>query len=298
MRIISETARGAWLADRAGSWATVGGVAGTGFEAYARILHPVGAELADLSTTDEWGHHPVLEEATWTWSQVAERTGRVMHPLVQYRRLTTDETLLDYPDGWGVSPSSEGWLDPDLLAALTRHLVTTTPDDVVVGIWNGWGLPDAGQAYVSFAMATDGGDDGDDEEPAEWHADFERMQRERAASVSKEFRAAIDNGPHFEYPNRSFVLLQSSLSELSNPGWGYGAGIGWTTNSPEPAPQLVWPEDHAWVVATEIDWDSTVVAGTREVVDAILRDPTYETFEVHEGDELSWEGDLINPAIG
>jgi hypothetical protein len=53
--LLTEAVRGAWLVDRAGRWATVGGVAGTGFEAYARLLHPLQAHRTDPDTTDEWG---------------------------------------------------------------------------------------------------------------------------------------------------------------------------------------------------------------------------------------------------
>lgn len=82
--------------------------------------------------------------------------------------------------------------------------------------------------------------------------------------------------------------------KLSNPDWGYGAGIGWTTARPEPAPQLVWPQDHAWAVASEIDWDSTIVGGPRSVIDAILDDASLEAYEVSQDDDLTWDGDLIN----
>lgn len=53
--------------------------------------------------------------------------------------------------------------------------------------------------------------------------------------------------------------------------------------------------DHTWVVASEEDWDSTIVAGSRALVDSILADDHFEAFEVHEDDDLSWDGDLLNP---
>lgn len=62
----------------------------------------------------------------------------------------------------------------------------------------------------------------------------------------------------------------------------YRAGIGWTSFHPGPCPQLVWPQDRAWVVASEIDWDSTIVAGSRSLVDDVFADETLETFEVDE----------------
>lgn len=91
MRLLSEPSRGDWLVARAGRWASVGGVAGTGFEAYARLLHPVGAHREDLDTTDERGDHPDVEHTRWRWAEVARRNDRVMHPLVQWQRLTDDE---------------------------------------------------------------------------------------------------------------------------------------------------------------------------------------------------------------
>jgi hypothetical protein len=291
VRIIEDVSRGEWLAARAGRWASVGGVAGTGFDAYARLLHPIGVRREDLDVTLEWGQHPVVEKTQWAWATIASRTGRTMHPLVQSRRLTNNERLMDFPDGWSLEQSREGWLDPILLAALTAHLSTTSPDDIVIAIWNGWGLPQQIQAYTSVTSASS---DPDDTESERWQEEFETRQRETISAVSESFRRAVEGGPHFDYPGREFVLLQSSLRDLANPAWGMGRGIGWTTNHPEPAPQLVWPQDRAWVVASEIDWDSTIVAGTREVIDAILSDPTFEAFEVHEDDDLTWDGDEIN----
>ena len=71
-----DVERGAWLRARAGAWATVGGVAGTGFEAYARILHPVRAWRTDPTITDEWGSPLIVEDTRWGWAEVARRNAR------------------------------------------------------------------------------------------------------------------------------------------------------------------------------------------------------------------------------
>jgi hypothetical protein len=81
--LLTEAARGEWIIERAGRWATVGAVAGTGFEAYARLLHPVDAHRTDPNTLDEWGNPVDVEHTRWRWAEVARRNGRVMHPLVQ-----------------------------------------------------------------------------------------------------------------------------------------------------------------------------------------------------------------------
>ena len=47
--------------------------------------------------------------------------------------------------------------------------------------------------------------------------------------------------------------------------------------------------------ATEIDWDSTLVAGSSPMVDAILGDARLEAFAVEYGDDLTWYGDTLSP---
>ena len=51
----------------------------------------------------------------------------------------------------------------------------------------------------------------------------------------------------------------------------------------------------SWCIATEIDWDSTLIAGPYPVTQGILDDERLETFEVDYGDDLSWYGDHVNP---
>ena len=58
---------------------------------------------------------------------------------------------------------------------------------------------------------------------------------------------------------------------------------------------LIWPLDHAWCTATDIDWDSTLIAGPDSVASGILGDERLEAFEVGYDDDLSWFGDSVNP---
>lgn len=58
---------------------------------------------------------------------------------------------------------------------------------------------------------------------------------------------------------------------------------------------LIWPKDRSWCIATEIDWDSTLVAGSAATCAAVLADDRLEAFEVGYGDDLSWLGDTVNP---
>lgn len=247
MELLTDVGCGDWLLARVGDGARVGGVAGVGFEAYARILHPVPAHRVDLEVADEWGMHPLLEETRWPWSRVAQRQGLTMHPLVQWNRLADIHQGVDFDDGWRVGQTREGFFDLDLLAALTEPLgaATGTPDQVVAAIWNG-----------SYANR---------------------------------------KGPFLEWPDREFVLFATSTVELADPTWPERSGVGVQSGSSDISPQLLWPADRSWIVASEIDWDSTIVAGSRSLVDAVLANEQFEAFEVGEDDDLTYEGDTINP---
>ncbi len=291
MRFTADVERGGWLLARVGE-VGVGSVAGTGFEAYARILHPVEAIRRDATITDEWGNPAIVAEAMWPWAEVAARNGRVMHPLVQWRRLTDDEdeAAMSFDDGWEVGQTVEGWFDPKLLAALGVHLraATEAPEQVTAGVWNGFGELNTPSDAV-FVAATDG-------DPQDVERERARIDAELVASVAPEVRRAVEAGPFLRWPGRDFLLFDTDLAELADPGWVYAAGLGWTSDFPGVTPQLLWPADHAWVVASEIDFDSTIVAGSRALIDAVSADNSFEVFEIAEESDLSWNGDAINCA--
>lgn len=294
MRPLHDVACGDWLLRRAGAWARVGGVAGTGFEAYARILHPIAARRVDLSVQDEWGIHLERETASWPWAEVARRNDRVMHPLVQWQAITDQEQSLDYSDGWQAGQSEEGRLAPDLLAALTGHLAaaTATPEDLVAAFWVGHGeLNGSSSGYILLTSEEEEFDE--EEESGEgWEAP---PRPPRRLPVSAAVRALVDRGPYFRWPGREMVLLGTGATELSDPGWGETSGLGGREGDPAPvSPQLLWPAGHEWVLASEIDWDSTIVAGPRALVDAVLADDRVEAFEVGADADLTWDGDTVN----
>lgn len=97
-----------------------------------------------------------------------------------------------------------------------------------------------------------------------------------------------------DLPGREYVLASTALDELADPDWGFSLGLGWFSHVRSPSLQLLWPDDHAWVLATEIDWDSTIVGGTRALVDSIVLDGRFEAFDVGPDDDLSWDGDTLN----
>ena len=98
-----------------------------GFSDYARILHPASA----IGT--------IGDDAPVRWAEIAARTGRVMHPQVQFGRLSGSNDPYECPD-W-INPPSLGELPetvaPPLVAILKRH--TNTPARCYLCIWEGYG---------------------------------------------------------------------------------------------------------------------------------------------------------------
>lgn len=127
-----------------------------GFEAYARVFHPVDRDRPRRTRTwqglDETTYfegvddiEASLETERTTWAQAAESFGTTMHAQAQYARLLRgDHGDVDgaiAADGWRYGATREGCLDAVSLATasavLARH--TATPDAGIAAIWEGWG---------------------------------------------------------------------------------------------------------------------------------------------------------------
>jgi hypothetical protein len=78
-------------------------------------------------------------------------------------------------------------------------------------------------------------------------------------------------GPKLELPHRAYHVfagpIEGARTSYSAVPWGHQSANLW------------WPADHAWCVATEIDFAWTYVGGPRACVDALLADPRVEAVE-------------------
>ena len=59
---------------------------------------------------------------------------------------------------------------------------------------------------------------------------------------------------------------------------------------------LWWPDDHAWLVVSHIDLNSTYIGGSEAAIEAILNESRLETFRAFIDDDDTLGGDLINTA--
>lgn len=226
----------------------------TGFDAYARILHPV----------DPGG------SARLRWAEVAEANGRIMHPLAQFERISTPAPghRVPIPLHDTQSPTT-GDLKPEALRALCEILARHTPEAARCwfAVWEGWGDLTGGAMLVS--AASPGPPPPIRLAPSQWQLDL--------------------RAPKFETPDRAYYLFSGPLYDALRIG-------SWATEDrflPR-CPNLFWPDGQRWCVASEIDFDSTLVGGPNDLIDDVLHRDDLEAWAVGPLDSLAWDGDMLN----
>jgi hypothetical protein len=324
MEWTEDVSAGDWIRERLNdgpAWAaTMHGVVPRGFPAYARILHRPGAAWVEgraYPSQEEFRESdpaglPQTYFGQTTWAEAAAVFGTEVHGTAQWNRMVRrgggDPDARDWdtvigPDGREYSAPQEGRLDADQLAAAARHLAasTTTPDDVYIGVWEGWGgmLGFFGEAPSRTTLTLA---DGDDPELFARHsAMLARSTRDPFNNVFRKpvwqpgiLSDVISRGPRLQLPNRDHVLFRGTLAEFSDPSWA--TKVPWADEHPEwtASPSLVWPADRAWVLVTEVDYDSTIVGGSPDLVRALCTDPALEARSIREGADLSWDADEVN----
>jgi hypothetical protein len=318
---------GAWLREHLDASATTMHVAVPhGYPAYARVFHPaVVRTLPDrpVPTHDEWDRMPDAERqrltgqfvaAPATWAETAEAFGTTMHPFAQWQRIVrtpADEGWQTRvaPDGREFHAPIEGDLDAGALAALARHLVahTETPDAGYAALWDGWGglLGFFGGTPSRAALAFDGDPHHQEMLNRSTHDPFNNVFRKptwQDGILSRE----ISEGPRLELPDRKHVLFSAPPRAFADPEWvlqapwrdpSSGSGTqGADPGFPVPtqSPNILWPEDRAWVLVSEVDFDSTIVAGSDELIGEICADDRLEALQIPEGTDLTWDADQVN----
>lgn len=256
-RVLDDPTAGAWLHPRlTGPPGTVTGTVPDGYAAYARIFHPV----------EFWDDHT----QPTTWGEVARTTGRTVHPHMQWH------TVIGAPDPfdrtshlWPKGEPDVGNLALPQLHALSEVLAahTTTPGACYFAMWEGWGSHNGSGARLT--LTTD------------------RATPEHIPPLYTPREWATER---LHLPGRNYLLLIGPLDAIG-PIAQYDLDMPAATRSPS----LIWPADRAWVLATEIDFDSTLLAGTTEAVAAVLARPDLEAHPVQPGDSLRHDADRLNP---
>lgn len=172
---IPDPVQGEWLRPlEEEPFGSVLSVVPRGFEAYARVFHPVERDRPRATKTwqgidaEEYLHvvdhiEAAVETERTTWADAAASFETIMHAEAQYARLvrSDDHDLAERvaPDGWRYLPPDEGCLDVASLSTtstvLARH--TASPDAGIAAIWEGWGgLISSAGVYDIYFESTDG----------------------------------------------------------------------------------------------------------------------------------------------
>ncbi|MDJ1114097.1 hypothetical protein [Microbacterium dauci] len=325
-----DVSAGDWLRERIDDpWrGTMHDVVPRGFEAYARVFHPasrdrpIGAAWPPQPYSDEraWTafmeRHPGLdiEDERVTWAQTAVALGTTMHPLAQWDALARRDEVANREndprdaEGWRYHDPDQSALPTDILASVTRVLSrhTSTPDAGFAALWDGHGGL-VGHLGIgpsrAFYQADDDGSIARHNQMLGrsfkdvWNNVFRRPTWQEGI-LSRD----VSEGPRLRLPNRDFVLFSGGVSALTDEDWVLTAP--WRDVKAEShgfppgaySPSLAWPDDRAWVLVSEIDFDSTIVGGSAELVAALVADPHLEAAEIPEGTALGYDiPDPLNP---
>jgi hypothetical protein len=330
MEWTAETAAGDWLRERIDDpWrGTMHDVVPRGFAAYARVFHPA---TRDRPIGAAWPAEPYSDRNAWLdfqeanpsleietervgWAATAAALGTVMHPTAQWGALTRVDWRADRHDdprdaaGWRYHDPEMGGMPVETVAALASIMTDAAAASVpgFIALWEGHGGlvghlgTNPSRAFFQI---------GDPDDP-----DLARHNAMLGAAVPDVFNRVfqkptwqegilardVSEGARLELPGRAHVLFRGDVAELAREDWFLD--VPWRDVEAEKAgfpptaqaPSLVWPDDHAWVWLTEVDWDSTVVGGSAELVAAICADPRLEALPIPADTDLSWDGDGVN----
>lgn len=201
------------------------------------------------------------------WRDVAAVTGRSVHPLVQWWRLIdANEPVNPVSTIWSRSNDpAQGELPYVEATALYILLAgaTTTPEEVYFGFWNGYAGHNGAQVWSHVAQ--------------------------QLYNVAEAESLAAAGFGEMQLPGRDYVLAGGSLADAA------AVADYLERDEDHPiAPNLMWPADRAWFVASEIDLDSTLVGCSSSTAAAILADHRLEAYPVGPDDSLQSDADTIN----
>jgi hypothetical protein len=252
LRASSNISAASWVASGIGPFGSgARSLLPQGFEGYARILHPA------------WADNTLVP-----WSQVAAWSGRTIHRRVQFDSLARPASAPPRPPQPWERPPARGNMPPVTLRRLCEILAghTQSPDRCWFCLWDGYGWIGNGATAAAHASTQD---------PVSGNTSGAAGQspNDMELTVPLVFTEEIVRGPRVHLPHRSYFLLQGPLDAAMELGWMLDA-----SHFCPQSPNLFWPDDHSWCVATEIDLDSSYVGGSKALVQRLAADEELEAF--------------------
>jgi hypothetical protein len=198
------------------------------------------------------------------WSEVAAWSGRTVHAEMQFHSIATPLP--------GRETASHPWSGEPRLGVLSRYQAnaligllarrTSTPDRCWFCLWEGYGYLTGAMAVLVAQFRKEG-----DREPPFPGRDAMRRHRPKL----KKSRVRL--------PERDYLLFTGSVAQ----------GEGW-----EDGPNLWWPDDRSWCVASEIDFSYTYVGGSSKLIEEILAHPLVEASPATIDQRITADSDEVN----
>jgi hypothetical protein len=94
-----------------------------------------------------------------------------------------------------------------------------------------------------------------------------------------------ENVPRVRVPDRGYLLFRGPLEAVMS----FTNRVGWWKS-----PNIWWPADRAWCVATEIDLFDTYIGGSEACIEEILKSPDLETLPTTIDARVDLGADTIN----
>ena len=145
-----------------------------------------------------------------------------------------------------------------LFEVLAKH--TTTPEDCYYCVWEGFGVH----------VARDG-DDAlyiDDENDA---ASFARPDARPGLAPIPAGWPSMPHLPKVVVPHRAYWLFRGPLAEVGS--WDTAQGWPGQCRLDQTEPAFVWPADHAWCVAKDVDPHWAGIGGHQALITQLTTDP-------------------------
>jgi hypothetical protein len=322
----AEVAAGDWIKRNleARPWPQV---VPSGFPAYVRIFHPAtrdrpvgmpwpGIPYAKHRRAWDAFHaaNPDIDVERVSWADTATALGTTMHATAQWNRLVAPGRIVENEDGprdaagWRYSDPELGELPADLVPIVAEHLTAGAPTPGHVALWEGAGgivgFMGESPSRVFFQFSQDGAES---DEVARHNEMLGRSTKDRFNDAFRQptwqegiLSREISEGPRLELPMRSHVLFRGDLVDFARPDWmlhvpwrdriGEAHGFDPAARSPS----LMWPDDRSWVMVSEVDYDSTIVGGSAELIRTLVADIRLEAIPITADTDLSWDGDEVN----
>ena len=176
-----------------------------------------------------------------------------------------------------------GGLGNETLGTLVEILskFTTTPEECFHALWDGYGWMHQGSVAALRRLR---------------HPKLHRFIRPisirfGARRFRRRIRTQVQSLDHleshtlpegimkaerFKLPNREYLLMRGPVFGANNIGWTFSDSF------QSQSPNLLWPRDRSWIMATEIDFSVTLIGGSESLVATILNagSLTAERFKV------------------